>query len=277
MMLPLALLLQAAPRSNSLWEFFTATRIISALVILTLAWVAIRWVAKLLNLLAAKAPQSRFFIKWFEPVVRITLWFTAIFLCFELLAPTPETFIAAIASIGIAIGLGAQDLVKNLVGGLVVLTDRPYQLGDRVRIGDAYGEIDHIGLRSTKLTTPDDTRVTIPNADVLSAKVWNANSGVLDCQVVTDLYLPAGTDPDLALRIGHEAACSSPYLLARKPVVALLSDGFDQRPYLKLRVKAYVYDHRFEPRIMSDITARAKREFLRQGIIGPPERSGTSV
>lgn len=268
MTLPLALLLQATQEGPSVWEHFTLARILSALFIVALAWAAIRLVTQLLNLLSAKAPQSRFFIKWFEPVMRITLWFAAIFFCSELLAPSPETFLAILASIGIAIGLGAQDLVKNLVGGLVVLTDRPYQLGDRVKIGDAYGEIDHIGLRSTKLTTPDDTRVTIPNADVLSTHVWNSNSGVLDCQVVTDLYLPSGIDPDLALRVGYDAAYSSPYLLARKPVVVLISDVLDQRPYVRLRVKAYVYDHRFEPRMMSDISARAKREFLRLGVIG---------
>jgi small-conductance mechanosensitive channel len=185
----------------------------------------------------------------------------------NLLAPSRETFFAGLASLGIALGLGAQDLVKNLIGGLVVLGDRPYQLGDRVRIGDAYGEIDQIGLRSTKLTTPEDTRVTIPNAQILSDRVFNANSGVPDCQVVTDLFLPPDTDPDVVHPIGFEAAVCSPFLLARKPVVVLTTQVFDRRAYLRLRIKCYVYDHRFEPRIQSDITARASRELLRQGIL----------
>jgi small-conductance mechanosensitive channel len=206
-------------------------------------------------------------VKWIEPILRITLWFAAIFISFDLLAPSRETFLAAISSVAIAVGLGAQDLVKNLVGGLVILVDRPYQLGDRVKIGDAYGEIDHIGLRSTKLTTPDDTRVTIPNANLLNGMAFNANSGVPDCQVVTDLLLPPQTDPDEALRIGYEAAYTSPYAYLAKPVLVLVADEFQQRPYLRLRVKAYVYDHRFEPRMQSDITARAKAEFLRRGML----------
>ncbi len=49
--------------------------------------------------------------------------------------------------------------------------------------------------------------------------------------------------------------------------MALVADVFDQRPYLRLRVKAYVYDHRFEPRMQSDITVRAKSEFLRLGLL----------
>ncbi len=49
--------------------------------------------------------------------------------------------------------------------------------------------------------------------------------------------------------------------------MALVADIFNQRPYLRLRIKAYVYDHRFEPRMQSDITARAKAEFLRLGLL----------
>ena len=65
-------------------------------------------------------------------------------------------------------------------------------------------------------------------------------------------------------------------LLARKPVVVLVSDVFDQRPYLRLRIKAYAYDHRFEPRMQSDITARAKTEFLRLGLLDDWRESAAS-
>jgi small-conductance mechanosensitive channel len=245
----------------------TPGKILEIVVLVIAAWAVIRWLSKLFQLLGGKIPRSRFLMKLLEPAARIGIWFAAIFVSIRILAPSHEAFLASLASMGLAIGLGAQDLIKNVIGGLVVLVDRPYQLGDRVRIGDAYGEIDHVGLRSTKLTTPDDTRVTIPNLDILTQQVHNANSGVPDCQVVTDLYLPPGTDPETAIGIGYEAAACSPYLLAEKPIVALVSQGFDQQAYLRLRVKAYVYDHRYEPRMMSDVTSRATSEFLRLGLL----------
>lgn len=245
----------------------TLGRVAQILLLALVAWIAIRSLSRLFRLLGDKIPRSRFLMKLLEPAARIGIWFATIFLSIRILAPSQEAFLASIASLGLAVGLGAQDLVKNVIGGLVVLVDRPYQLGDRVRIGDAYGEIDHVGLRSTKLTTPDDTRVTIPNLDILTQQVHNANSGVPDCQVVTDLYLPPGTDPETAIEVGYEAAACSPYLLAEKPIVALVAQGFDQQPYLRLRVKAYVYDHRYEPRMMSDVTSRAAREFLRLGLL----------
>ncbi len=256
----------ATGEGREFFRGFTFASILEVLIVFAAAWLLIRYSSKFLDLLSARGARVRFLVKWVEPILRISVWFLAVFISFDLVLPH-TTFLAAIGSLAIAIGLGAQDLIKNLIGGLVVLGDRPYQLGDRVRIGDAYGEIDHIGLRSTKLTTPDDTRVTIPNADILSAKVFNANSGVADCQVVTDVFLPHDTDPDEALRIGYEAAYTSPYLYAAKPVVVLISDAFDRMPYARLRIKAYVYDHRYEPRMQTDITARAKREFLRRGLL----------
>jgi small-conductance mechanosensitive channel len=258
--------LSGTAQSLDVFQFFTPGRILSVALVLFSAWLLIRYAARILDTIAVRGPRARFVVKWIEPILRITLWLTAVLLSFDLLAPSRETFLAAVGSVAIAVGLGAQDLVKNLVGGLVILVDRPYQLGDRVRIGDAYGEVDHIGLRSTKLTTPDDTRVTIPNANLLGGMAFNANSGVPDCQVVTDLFLPVAANPGEALRIGYEAACTSPYVHLKKPVVVLLGDEFQQRPYLRLRVKAYVYDHRFEPQMQSDITARAKAEFLRRGM-----------
>jgi MscS family membrane protein len=262
---------------SSILDRMTSGNLTLVAAIIFIVWISIRFLSKLFNLLARQIPRSRFVMRLLEPATRIGLWFLAIFLVIKILAPTQETFFASVASIGLAFGLGAQDLIKNVIGGLVVLIDRPYQLGDRVRIGEAYGEIDQVGLRSTKLTTQDDTRVTIPNMDILNQKVFNANSGVPDCQVVTDLFLPPETDPDVAMRIGYEAAACSPFLLARKPIVSLVSHGFDRRPYLRLRIKAYVYDHRYEPRLMSDVTSRAAKEFIRLGVLKGWKHDGTDL
>lgn len=255
---------------------FTSRNLLYAAIALVSIWLLVRLSNAFLEALSREAPRARFFFKLLAPILRFGFWMVGAVIVLNIFSPSRETLLAVLASVGIALGLGAQDLVKNIIGGLVILTDRPYQLGDRVKIGDAYGEIDHIGLRSTKLTTPDDTRVTIPNSDILSGKAWNANSGVPDCQVVTDLFLPTDTDPTLAEEIGYEAAFSSPYILLTKPVVVLVQDAFDQRPFLRLRVKAYVYDHRFEPRLQSDITRRAKAEFIRRAMFAPWQEHSTA-
>jgi len=254
---PIEILTKISPRN-----------ILYGILVLTVTYLLVRVSQSILEMLGRRVPRARFFFKLLSPVFRFVLWIIGTAMVLVIFAPSRETLLAVLASVGIALGLGAQDLVKNLIGGLVILIDRPYQLGDRVKIGDAYGEIDHIGLRSTKLTTPDDTRVTIPNSEVLTGKAWNSNSGVPDCQVVTDLFVPHDTNPTEVIEIGAEAAYSSPYVLLSKPVVVLLQDHFQDGPYMTVRVKSYVYDHRFEPRLQSDITERAKAEFLRRGMLG---------
>jgi len=252
---------------SDLLSQFTIGRIAAGAIILVSAWVLIRVLTRLLEALGGRSVRTRFLVKWLEPVLRIAVWFAAAFMCMYLLAPSRDTFLAAMGSAAVAIGLGAQDLVKNLIGGLVILADHPYQIGDRVKIGDAYGEITHIGLRSTRIVTPDDTTVTIPNADIMTQQVFNANFGAPDCQVVTDLFLPPDADVDEALRIGHEAAYSSPYVYLAKPVAVRIVDEFSVTPQLRLRIKAYVYDHRLEPAMQTDITARAKRAFRAAGLL----------
>ena len=241
--------------------------VLKVLVVLAGAPVLIRFLGRYLDRLSQKGVRLRYLVKWLQPVVRLGIWFLAILLSVQFLAPTQSAFFAVFGSMALAIGLGAQDLIKNLIGGFVILTDRPYQVGDRVSIGDAYGEVASIGLRSTKLVTLDDRRVTIPNSAVLDGQVSNANYGEPDEQVVTEIFLPAKTDPELALRIGYEAAWTSPYVYSAKPVAVVLADEYSETPYMRLRIKAYVFEHRYENALRTDVTTRAKKELLRQGLL----------
>ncbi len=72
---------------------------------------------------------------------------------------------------------------------------------------------------------------------------------------------------DEVIRIGHEAAYASPYVYLAKPVAVRIVDEFSETPQVRLRIKAYVYDHRLEGAMQSDITARAKRAFRAAGLL----------
>jgi len=83
------------------------------------------------------------------------------------------TGIAALGVGGIALALGAQKTVENLVGSVTFIADRPAQIGDFVRVGDVVGTIEDIGIRSTRIRTNARTLVTIPNGDLSSREVEN--------------------------------------------------------------------------------------------------------
>ena len=165
-----------------------------------------------------------------------------------------------------ALGFAAQDLLKNVFGGLIVVLDQPFQVGDKIRVGGTYGEVVSIGLRSTRIVTADDDSVSVPNSQVVEEQVANANTGKLNCQVVTNLYLPGRVDERKAREIAFEAAVNSKYVFLEKPIQVFIEDEFHTTFVTRVKVRAYVLDPRFEFLLRSDITERARDGFRAAGL-----------
>ena len=83
------------------------------------------------------------------------------------------TGIAALGIGGIALALGAQKTVENLVGSVTIIADRPLQVGDFVRVGDVVGTVEDIGIRSSRIRTGERTVVTVPNGDLSARQIEN--------------------------------------------------------------------------------------------------------
>jgi MscS family membrane protein len=83
------------------------------------------------------------------------------------------TGIAALGIGGIALALGAQKTVENLVGSVTIIADRPLQVGDFVKVGDVVGTVEDVGIRSTRIRTGERTVVTVPNGDMSARQIEN--------------------------------------------------------------------------------------------------------
>ena len=83
------------------------------------------------------------------------------------------TGLAALGLGGLALALGAQKTIENLVGSVTLITDQPVRVGDFCRVGEVTGTVEKIGMRSTRIRTLDRTLVTIPNGDFSSGKIEN--------------------------------------------------------------------------------------------------------
>ncbi|MGH7752240.1 MAG: mechanosensitive ion channel family protein, partial [Gemmatimonadales bacterium] len=81
--------------------------------------------------------------------------------------------IAGLGIGGLAVALAAQDTVKNLLGGIAVLADRPFQVGDWVVIGEVEGTVEWVGFRSTRLRTFKSSVVTVPNGRMIDTVIDN--------------------------------------------------------------------------------------------------------
>jgi MscS family membrane protein len=85
----------------------------------------------------------------------------------------PTAALAGLGVGGIAVALAAQKTLENLIGGTSVIVDRVVRVGDKVKIGDANGTVEDIGLRSTRIRTLDRTIVSVPNGEIANASLEN--------------------------------------------------------------------------------------------------------
>lgn len=253
----------------SLTEVISFGKVFWGIVFLLAGYFIIRFVTSILSTLAERSTHYRITIKGFIPVFNILAW---IFILFVIIAgifqPPIETVVAVTASVGIAVGFAAQDVLKNIFGGVMILFDQPFKVGDKIEIGQYYGEVIEIGLRSTRVVTPDDNLVSVPNSEIMNSSVSNANSGEANCQVVAEIFLPIHVNTEKVRQIATEAAQVSRFVYLNKPIVVLFfNEVKDRKAYLKMRLKAYVSDIRNEFAFKSDMTEIVMRELLQARII----------
>lgn len=228
-----------------------------------LLW-AIDWLIKRLNArLTERLPAYRFGILQVTTLASFTLWILGSgALVMGVLQPPKEILLAIGGSMAVAFGFALKDIVGSLAAGVILLFDRPFRVGDRVTYEGTYGEITSIGLRAVRLQTLDDNTVTIPNNAFISGVVASGNAGALDMQVTCDFHIALDADLDLARRLVEEVACTCRYAYLAKPVIILVDEvAIAARIALRVRVRAYVFDTRYEKAMTTDITTRVARLF----------------
>ena len=256
-------------QAPKLSEIFSLPKLFWSLVLVVIGYLLIRIFSRILEVLAERSARYRITLKGLIPVVRIIGWLLVIVTIITgIFQPPMATVLALSASIGVAVGFAAQDILKNIFGGVMILFDRPFQVGDKIEVGSFYGEVTEIGLRSTRIVTPDDSLVAIPNSTIMNGSVSNANSGETNCQVVAEIYLPLSVDTVRVREIATQAAQVSKYIYLNKPIAVLFfNEVKERRSYLKMRLKAYVMDIRSEFAFKSEMTELVVSTLLEEGII----------
>jgi small-conductance mechanosensitive channel len=267
---PMSTLTEAIQESKPEWSL-TFRKVFWSGVIILAGWLSIKYLTQLLGTIAEYWAHLRFSIKRLIPIIRISGWTFVIYIVIaDVLAPPIATLVAVTASAGIAVGFASQDILKNIFGGIMILFDRPFQVGDKIELGKYYGEVLNIGLRTVRIVTPDDSQVSIPNSEIVNQSVSNANSGENNCQVVAEFYLPPHIDLVKAKKIAYRAAAISRYVYLNKPIAIIIKNEIHQgRSMFKMRLKAYVLDIRYEFPFSSEMTEMVMSEFLERGLVTP--------
>ncbi|WP_233266443.1 mechanosensitive ion channel family protein [Cobetia sp. L2A1] len=169
-------LLNAIPmETNQLFELalLWGGTLLSALAVLVFGmWVAKRltqWVTSLLQRKSMDEAAAGFVGQIAYAILVVMVLLTAL----DQLGVDTTSMIAALGAAGLAIGLALQSSLSNLASGFLLVTLRPFKKGDYVEAAGTSGSVDQITMLQTRLVTPDNRKVTVPNSSVMSNTITN--------------------------------------------------------------------------------------------------------
>lgn len=157
----------------------TLGAIASSLYILSIAVIAYTFIPAILRLTASHPKvalsrrSNRTVIHYVSLLIRVAVILFAVFAILTVWGINVSGFIAGLGVGGLAISLAAKDTLSNLIGGMTIMIDHPFEIGEVIRVGDNEGTVEDIGFRSTRLRTYDMMQVIIPNSMVVNDSLVN--------------------------------------------------------------------------------------------------------
>lgn len=180
------------------------------------------------------------------------------------------------AALGVGIGFGLQDLVKSFVAGLVLLIERPFQVGDRIEIEKTTAEVVEIRARATVLRTNDDVHLIVPNAKFISDIVTNRTFGHPTYRCHIPVHVGLDADPAAVRAALMEAAGRCEGIL-RDPPPAVRFREFGESA---LRFELQVWTDRMVHRpgtLVSELNFLAHDALRQRGVPLPSPRVDVHV
>jgi small-conductance mechanosensitive channel len=200
---------------NWIFEFFSSERKLashsftfgSIFIFIAVIWLS-AFIAKMLSVFLGDGVSSSGAKKswWGSKLILIRLGILSFGILIAFLAadiPLDKITII-IGALGIGIGFGLQNIVNNLVSGVILAFERPMQVGDAIEVGSRYGIIKEIGIRASKITTMEGSEVIVPNGDMLSQHIvnWTLTSNYRRVEIF--IGVSYNTDLDFAEKILNE-------------------------------------------------------------------------
>ena len=182
-------------------------------------------------------------------------------------------WLASAGVIGIAVGFAAKDTLANLISGVSIVADAPYQIGDYIVLDTGErGIVTNLGIRSTRLLTRDDVEVSIPNAVMGNAKITNESGGPwIKHRIRVAIGVAYGSNTEKVVAVLEEIARDCP--------------GINDEPAPRVRMRAFaassldfellgwINHPELRGRVRHEILMEIDRRFRQEGIVIPfPQR-----
>lgn len=143
-------------------------------------------------------------------VVRYLVLFIGFVVILQILGVDLTAFNVLAGAIGIGIGFGLQNIANNFISGLIILFERPIQVGDRIEVANVLDDVTSIGPRSTYIKTNDNITIIVPNSKFISENVTNLSYAGNLIRFKIPAWVTHDTDVDLAAKLMIAAAEENP-------------------------------------------------------------------
>ena len=158
-------------------------------------------------------------------LIRLAILSTGIIIAFVASGIPMDKLTIIIGALGVGIGFGLQNIVNNLVSGVILAFEKPVQIGDAIEVGTHYGTVKEIGIRSSKILTVEGSEVIVPNGDMLSQHIvnWTLSSHFRRVEIIVGVSY--SSDLRLAEKI-LSGIISTQKGIESKPVPMVLAHQF---------------------------------------------------
>jgi len=203
-------------------------------------WIGMKIVKKLYQVIEkvmVKASISDNIRPFLLNIIEVSLKVIVIFIALSVLGADLSGLVALVAAIGFAIGMSLQGSLGNFASGLLILTLKPYKVGDWIQLGEKFGRVSEIMIFNTKLLTPGQKVLIVPNSKITDDVVTNySEKGVIRLEI--DVHIPYEEDWHIIKEILLDAINKVPKVL-KKPKVEIGIADFDSHS-LQVMVRPYV-------------------------------------
>ena len=207
----------------------------------------------------------------------VILYVTAGIIALDILGINVMPFIAGAGVMGIAIGFAAKDTLSNLIAGILLIIDRPFEIGDRIEVWSApagsatWGDVIDIGLRATKIRTTDNIVIIIPNNEIMMRDIVNYTIITSKIRVRINIGVAYDTDIPKAKEIIIETAKTADWI-SKDPAPKVVVRNFGESS-VDLQLRVWIDNARKRMDTISYITDNVKEAFDKNGIEIPyPKR-----
>ena len=207
----------------------------------------------------------------------VIIFITAGILALDVLGVNIMPFIAGAGVIGIAIGFAAKDTLSNVLAGILLIIDRPFEVGDRIELWSApansatWGDVLTIGLRATRIRTTDNIVVVIPNNEIMLRDIINYTTGSKEIRVRIPIGIAYDADVKKAKEIIEKVSFELEWVMRDPPPKIVVRSFGDSAVNLEARV--WISEPRKRIDTIDHITDRVKQVFHEEGIEIPyPKR-----